>query len=199
MSVNLVDAVVTVFSSLSDPGGPAVIRSVSLPRYFSASPPQEEIWRADWLQIGGARPRIYATPHLAEATFGPEGRLYVLRNHGFRWNSDDTTLSRQLYTRAGRWESTEQWLEIFSVEGALLGAYALPNGRAFWLRVDDAGRIFLRDEKGITIVRNPVASALRCGGEFRAVTLDASDSPDHPTVLSLNPAVEPVVALPPDV
>lgn len=128
---------------------------VELPKYFRAPEIWEDVWQPEWL-LNGAQARVYHVPHLAEASFTPDGRLFAIRNGAAKWNESDSPLVRGKFERPGGWEVTAQWLEVFGTAGVLLGAYALPEGLITRLVADGVGNLFLwRDDGSVSVMRDP--------------------------------------------
>jgi hypothetical protein len=132
---------------------------IELPRYFKAALPQESLQRLPWILVHGELMNIVGTPALQMATIGPQGTVYVIRNTGFTWH----TLESGLFTSRGVWRPTGQTLEIYSPGGTLLGAYALPVERVFWIEADGRGRLFFSNGSRVVVTQDPSAPATRCG------------------------------------
>ncbi|MYA11508.1 MAG: hypothetical protein F4Z32_08590 [Gemmatimonadetes bacterium] len=185
---HLSDATIEVLSvdGEDDPNAEGVIQ---LPKYFEAPPIWEDVWEAEWL-LNGAHPRVYHVPHLAEVAFAPDGRLFVIRNGLAEWDRSDSPIVRGLYDRPGGWTVSRQWLEVYGTDGALLGAYTLPDDRAQRLVVG-MGYLFLwRADGSISVIRDP-NSTPSCMIHSSAIEIPYFDSPDATPHLTLVPESSP--------
>ena len=94
------------------------VGEIQLPKYFQGIVPHETIFRLPWIQFG-EWPYVYDTPHLVNATFGSDGRLWAIRAYGYRF----VEYPNPYLPGVGAWESTSQGLEVYERSGALAGAY----------------------------------------------------------------------------
>lgn len=178
VAINLHDATVTWYDLHE--GAIVQVGQVRLPEYFQSPQPSEDIWTVPWLDEGGDQVRTYVVPQLARATVAPDGRLWVVRNGGVRWEVRDSHLGQSVYRRAGNWRIQDHWIEVYSRWGALLGAYHLPHGPPESLLVDTFGGVALVGLDGtVVLAREPQGGSAwgNCVGLSRRHSLAAADHP----------------------
>jgi len=152
---------------------------VQLPRYFEAPEPREEVWIPEWIQVGGEMQLFLDVPHVAAVAFGEGGRVYAIRNHLATWRRSSNAFT----STQGRWAITRRALEIYSPQGAFLGAFALPGSDpawldSGWLRVDQHGRIFFPDGAGgVIVVKDPFVRENECGPLSDTIRFREKDVP----------------------
>ena len=74
-----------------------------------------------------------------------------------QWSKDDNALDKAMYHRAGRWEISDQWLDVYSPGGTLLGAFSLPQFSAERMVIDGLGRLFIwGDDGSVRVFRDPI-------------------------------------------
>ncbi len=128
-----------------------------LPRYFKPVTLREEVVRFPWIRFGELA-YVFSTPQISQASFGPNGTLYAIRNYGFSWQG-----RKNVYVRsAGAWTPTAQGLEVYTPYGRLIGAYEIPV-RTRSVRADVTGRLFLTLQSGgIEVYQDPTARPTSC-------------------------------------
>lgn len=172
--VTLSDALLTAYDLTQLGVDPPLLWERQLPTYFRAPPAQEEVRTYPWIQIDGDLVNLIQASHIATATFGPNGKLYAIRNYMAEWKKRPN----RLFKSRGYWEVKKQALEIYSARGDLLGVYALPDDNVNWLRVDMHGRLFLRHgPSSVTVARDPTSDTHRCQPLPTHVTITAADTP----------------------
>ena len=157
-----------------------------LPRYFSIPEAWEAVWPVPWLDEASEQVRVYTVPHFSEGTFGPDGTFWAIRNVRVRWNRRDSRLAQRVYGMAGRWEVTDQVLELYSNDGILVEAYRIPDGEGSVssVYVDEGAEFFLVGPDGaVTVVANPRSMQQLCEGAVWPITLATVDSPTHEVIL----------------
>lgn len=173
--LTLSDAMLSAYAP-SAAMGESVLWKRQLPLYFRTRPPREEVRTIPWIQYGGDITKFVDVPHVASATFGPEGKLYAIRNYFAEWMP---TRSAVLPTQ-GRWVVGEQGLEIYDAHGQLLGAYALPQAGVRWVSVDVRGRLFLRAAtESLQVVEDPTFTGSRCKPMPEVVRIPHVDVPPN--------------------
>jgi len=150
LTVNLTDGVLSAYAPLGG-AGYSTVRRVELPKYLMPKEPAEEVRTVPWIEYGGDLTKITVVPQVTSAAFGPEGRLYAVRNYAVEWRPGGSPAFR---TR-GRWAVRDDGLEVYSSDGRLLGAYWLPQAGVQWLRVDGHGRIFIHSGSETLIETDP--------------------------------------------
>lgn len=173
----------SAYAPVTDRSTPSTHWSKQLPIYFQAPSPHEEIWRAPWIQIGGEMPHLIEVSHVADAAFGSDGKLYVIRNYMAEWRR---ARNRYVSTQ-GAWAVTEQGLEIYDAHGHFLGAYALPDMDVNWLRADRHGRLFFSVGSGsIIVAQDPTSPPSPCPALPPRVILTAADTPPGARTVASN-------------
>jgi hypothetical protein len=156
--------------------------AITLPQYMRSPEISEDVWHARWL-LNSAQPRVYYVPQFADATFAPDGRLFGIRNGGARWNTTDNPLAEQIYRRAGGWEITQQWLEVYDDNGNLLRTLSIPDSGVKRLVADGMGRLFIWNNDGsITVFRDPTQNG-PCSSRGPDIAVSHVDTPDGMRVL----------------
>lgn len=152
----------------------ALVRIVKLPHYFEQPPPREEVRTYPWIQYNGDVVRLTFAWPVGPAAFGPQGRLYAIRNYSMRWRP----IAKGVLNRGGQWMPVDSGMEVYSAEGALLGAFDLGGRSVAWLRISNDGRVVIGDANGnLAVFRDPQgSSARRCRRVAGRVRLQKSDS-----------------------
>lgn len=171
--VRLADAAVARFPVVGSRRGAPV--TAQLPKYLGVSRIWEDVWRAEWL-LNGAQPRVYLLPQFSSAVFSPSGRLFVVRNGAAKWRTVDEPLLNRIYRRPGKWQVTEEWLEVYGRDGSRTGAFSLPEGGRR-LVADAGGYLFMASEGGAVVVVGDPTQARACALRRRVFQIPYSDSP----------------------
>jgi len=160
-----------VLESWSATSGREIDR-LELPRYFESAPVREEVIRQPWITVRGEQPVFVEAPHVQTAAFGGD-RIYAIRNYSVVRESVDHP-GLEIDTRL---LVQEQGLEVYSMQGALLGAYALPTPTPSWIRADAAGRIFLGAGRRLLVAQDPTRGPTTCTGMPELVRVRVDDQP----------------------
>ncbi|MEO7087004.1 MAG: hypothetical protein ABI442_11435 [Gemmatimonadaceae bacterium] len=130
---------------------------VALPRYFEPPATAEEVRRLPWIQIGDLH-KFVDVPQIDIGAFGPDGKLYAIRNTDAAWQ-DGRDL---VFALQGSWQATGRHLEIYDRRGRRLGSYSLPAESFSAIRADGRGRIFLIGGKSVVIAIDPTVTRAGC-------------------------------------
>lgn len=182
---SLNDAVITKHVQ-TDPDVWEPIAQARLPRYFAIPEAWEAVWPVPWLDEASEQVRVYTVPHFSEGSFGSDGTFWAIRNVRVRWNRRDSRLAERVYGMAGRWEVTDQVLELYSSDGNLVNAYRIPGGEGSVssVHVDEGAEFFLVGSDGaVTVVANPRSMRQPCEGPVWPIVLATVDSPTHRAIL----------------
>jgi len=148
--------------------------TVALPRYFDSPPVKERVFTYPWIQVSGDVTQFEHVPHIATATFGSEGRLYAVRNYSAHW----LKFPSPFFPQGGLWVPNARALEVYDVNGKLLGSYFIPKINIHWLRADRNGRLFIRDSvPRILVVDDPASKAKACAPLPATVKIDVKETP----------------------
>lgn len=148
------EAAVYVFAP-AEQGGFSIVRRVQLPKYFEAPEIKEEVRTYPWIQYNGDMMRITSASGFGATAFGPEGRIYAVRNYSAEWHR----LPRGVLAPGGEWIARRQALEIYTADGEILGAYELDGRALSWIRVSGDGRIIAGEGTSrLAIYRDPAGT-----------------------------------------
>jgi hypothetical protein len=158
---------------LHPPSSSAMEFSFTLPQYFRRPGTWEEVRVLPWIDINGEIPLIQHVRHVEAAAIDASGYVYALRNYSVVWRRVDS----RYFRRRGRWESAELGLEIYNLNGELMGRYRAPAG-ADRIRVDLYGRILIGEGiRRVVVLRNPVEPvATRCERPTGTMTIPYADN-----------------------
>lgn len=158
---------------VSESSGLVETFQVTLPRYLDVPTPREEVWVAEWITIGGAMPYLIEVSQVIRADIA-QGRVLAVRPYMAEWRRHK---NRYVPTQGG-WVVTELGLEIYSSQGQLIDAFALPSDRIVWIRAGRDGRIYLSDGRGrVYVVRDPtIGETSACAPLPREIRLLSGDT-----------------------
>jgi hypothetical protein len=173
--LRLSSATLTAYVANSETGAYSAVPRRQLPWYFHSPAIREETMQEPWITVGGDHPLLDEVPQVETAAFGGN-RLYAIRNYsGTREKVDFPR-----HEMDSRWIVDARGLEIYSLEGELLGSYEFPTATPFWLRADSRGRIFLGVGQDLVISLDPTFDGIQCPKLPELITLTVEDRPFNP-------------------
>ena len=138
---------VTTFA-LSEEGLETDRSEYSLPIYIASPHPREELWTPEWIQIGGDVAHLIEVSQVIAADFKSDGGAVAIRPYMAEWRR----VRNPFGPTQGVWEITDKGLEVYSADGALEQAFALPSPTIGRVAVDRHDRLYLFDQDGSVFV-----------------------------------------------
>lgn len=177
LSLSLSDGTLAAYASLDSTGGFTAVRVKKLRSYFRPPPVVEEVLNYPWIHFGGDQIKIVEARPIRAATFGPSGKIFMIRNYFAEWHP----YRDKVFETDGDWEVKARGLEIYDPEGMFLGAWALPESALTlnWLRVGVNGRILFGDGEAVIVVQDPTSSSTPCPPMPPRITAARADRPSE--------------------